>query len=1059
MSPMAEQTAVRTEEERPNEDTIHIWYRKLLSRLLSLKAPNHQIVEVPPPADAGETESQNDCTTPAPAATATTPSHPHSGDKRPPPQSERPIPTGLTSSQRLATDRHEASQPRLDQTPHQVPAEDDRATPNGDKAHTLQSTPPRREDKGKAIAHVTNDVGASSIPPAAVTAATASHPHPGNDLYNELYFAQFEQPILKDPTNPHRSPTDTHRASQPILDHTLQQGPAEDDRTTQDGDEAHTRQSTHPRRKENGKAIATVTNGAGLSSINVPVEIPYSKTFTERLSKVENLYMDKRATIAEAISDRWKNEIQRKLDKDLQDLIKAKFGVKDNILSTTQLYMVGIKHKETLAVKPTIVITCGTMESKRWIADELGNLKLHYLDEFSCPWRVRYKRKPPSWTASPPDETPSIPSGTNGNDIPNLRGVYVEHNIKPGVSGLKLRFDILQDGITQHRYATLGGIISINEADLLMTTAHPFLAELDSGNGPLVSKDMEASMSDSDSDYQSDAGIAEPPNSPRTSLPFDLMAYTRLWTSEQWTRVAYSFLGRISLTNAGNAVKLQWPSSSDWALFQIRERSLLSSSQLSPRFSSFIPEDRLTPGEVQIMDRVDAVSAGFLTQTTASIHTAKAVMHVREILLSGVLSNGASGAWVIRGSDVCGYVVAATGSGESCFMVPMYCAFEEIEAAFGAKPKLGVEQIDPSEEEVVGASYDNEMESTSDDHRPADSTRSSDETQRWANPGSVPATEGSKAPWIPSLARKGVSILRKGCRPYERLSMLNRKAGSRPAPRIEADSPDPYETGVMDLTDSHDPYGTDLTEVADTAIRSLPFREVNERTTPIIPKSRREDKVDSRKAATDWSTRKKAKNFFVILTLTFITSLASTVVAPGVPLIMDQFRVNNVLGAFIVSIFVLGQITGPLLVKPLSKSYGRLFIYHLFNLGFIIWSVACALAPNTGALLVFRFFAGCAAAGPLTLGRSSVEDMFSVQKIGLTLFNPTANNFFTHRERPLVLLSIASMLGPSIGPIFGGYLVEKEGWRWAFWFLAIAVRHFFVVSTWFVTNQHRDRAV
>ena len=632
---MAEQTTERPEETRPKEDTIHIWSRRWLSRLLSLKAPNHEIIEVPLPSEEGETESQNGyiTTPPAPTSTATTPSHPHSGDEHPPHQSEQPIPGGLISSHRLPTDRHEASQPILDQTPQQVPAEDERATQNGDKAHTLQSTHPRRKDEGKAIAHVTNDVGLSSINvPGSANVATA-------------------QCDLNVPAR-------------------------------------------H----------------------SYPVEIQYSRTFTERLSKVDNLYIDKRAIIAEAISNRWKNEIQGKLDKDLQDLIRAKFGVKDNILSTTQLYMVGTKHRETLAVKPTIIVTCGTMESKRWIAEELGNLKLHYLDEFGCPWRVRYKRKPPSWTASLPDETPSIPSETNENDISKLRGVYVERNIKPGVSGLKLRFNVLQDGITQYRYATLGGIISINEANLLMTTAHPFLAELDSCNGALVSNDMEASISDSESDYQSDAEIAKPPNSPRTSLPFDQMRYSRLWTSEQWTRVAYSFLGRMSLSNAGNAVKLQWPPSSDWALFQIRERSLLPKSQITPQFSSFISEDRLTPGEVQILDRVDAVTAGFLTQTTTSIHTPKAVMHVREILLFGVLSSGASGAWVIRGSDVCGYVVAATGSEKSCFMVPMYCAFDEIEAAFGAKPKLEVEQVDPSEEEVVGASYDNGIASTSDDH-------------------------------------------------------------------------------------------------------------------------------------------------------------------------------------------------------------------------------------------------------------------------------------------------------------------------------------------------------
>ena len=985
---MAEQTAVRSEETRSKEDTIHIWSRKWLSRLLSLKAPNHQIIEVPLPPDAGETESQNGCTTtpPAPAATATTPSHPHSGDELPPPQSEQPIPKELASSHPLPTDRHEVSQPILDQTPQQVPAEDDRATQNGDKAHTLQSTHPRRKDKGKAIAHVTKDVGLSSINvPGSANVATAQC-----DL--------------------------------------------------------------------NVPAIHTY-----------PVEIPYSKTFTERLSKVENLYMDKTAIIAPAINSRWKMEIQWKLDKNLQDLIKAKFGAKDNILSTAQLYMVGTKHKKTLAVKPTIIITCGTMESKKWIAEELGNLKLHYLDDFGCPWRVRYEPEPTSWTASPPDETLSTPFETNRHDIPNLQGVYVEQNIKPGVSGLKLRFDVLQDGITQHRYATLGGIISINEANLLMTTAHPFLAELDSDNGPLVSDDVEASMSDSDSNSQSDAEIAEPHNM-RTSLPFDQMRYSRLWTPEQWTRVAYSFLGRISLSNAGDAANLQWPSSSDWALFQVRERSLLSKSQMSPQFSSFITEDRLTPGEVKIIDTVDALSAGFLTQSAASIHTAKAVMHVREILLSGVLSNGASGAWVIRGSDVCGYVVAATGSGKSCFMVPMYCGLEEIEAAFGAKPKLGVEQVDPSEEgivgastsdlgvelvdlseeEVIGASYDSRMDSTSDNHHLADSTRNNYDTPRSTNPTSAPATESSKVPWIHSLTRKGVSNLPKGRRPHERLSMLNREAGSHSAPRIQADSRDPYETEMMNLTD-----------VADTASELLPISRVDERSTPIIPKPRQEDVVDNRKEATHWSTRKKARNFRVILILTFITTLASTVVAPGVPLIMHEFGVNNVLGAFIVSIFVLGQICGPLFWAPLSELCGRLLIYQSGNLGFVVWNVACALAPNAGALLIFRFFAGGAAAGPLTIGRSSVEDIFSAEKkdYGLGPFVLFDNELLSHRDTPLVLLSIASMLGPCIGPVFGGYLVERAGWRWAFWLLAIAVRQFFAVSTRFVTNQHRNRAV
>ena len=355
-----------------------------------------------------------------------------------------------------------------------------------------------------------------------------------------------------------------------------------------------------------------------------------------------------------------------------------------------------------------------------------------------------------------------------------------------------------------------------------MTTAHPFLAELDGGNGPSVSDDMEAPVFDSDSDYDDQGGTegVEPSNNPETLHPLQQMRYSRLWVPEQWTRVAYSFLGETYSSNAVNTIQLQWSSSSDWALFQVTEGPLLSQLRMSPQLSSFILRDRLTPGKVQIMDRVDAVSAGFLTQTTASIHTAKAVMHVREILLDEVLSNGASGAWVKRGTDVCGYIVAATGSGRSCFMVPMDCAFKEIEAAFGVKPKLGPELVRLSEEdEVSGSLYNTGMEPTIDDHRPADSSRSTSETQRSDDQRSVPAPDTRKKSWIHSSTKRALSIFRKGRRPYELLSTFNRRVGSQSTPRFRANNPDPYPIEMRDMND-------------------IPITDPDhERSMPIIPRS------------------------------------------------------------------------------------------------------------------------------------------------------------------------------------------------------------------------------
>lgn len=45
----------------------------------------------------------------------------------------------------------------------------------------------------------------------------------------------------------------------------------------------------------------------------------------------------------------------------------------------------------------------------------------------------------------------------------------------------------------------------------------------------------------------------------------------------------------------------------------------------------------------------------------------------------------------------------------------------------------------------------------------------------------------------------------------------------------------------------------------------------------------------------------------------------------------------------------------PLFLAPLSEMYGRTWILHIGNILSIAFSLGCAFAPNTGALLAFRF--------------------------------------------------------------------------------------------------------
>ncbi|KAK7229792.1 hypothetical protein V2G26_001962 [Clonostachys chloroleuca] len=172
----------------------------------------------------------------------------------------------------------------------------------------------------------------------------------------------------------------------------------------------------------------------------------------------------------------------------------------------------------------------------------------------------------------------------------------------------------------------------------------------------------------------------------------------------------------------------------------------------------------------------------------------------------------------------------------------------------------------------------------------------------------------------------------------------------------------------------------------------------------------------------NWPSWRKITNSVLISLLTLMTPLASSVFSPAVPELMKEFKSSNQeLAAFVVSVYVLGFAIGPLILAPLSEMYGRYWLYNISNIGFVIFSVACALAPSLDSLIVFRFFAGCFGSTPMTNGGGSIADMFPPEQ----------------RAGVMAAFSVGPLLGPIIGPVVGGVLSEKKGWKWVFWVLAI----------------------
>jgi hypothetical protein len=103
--------------------------------------------------------------------------------------------------------------------------------------------------------------------------------------------------------------------------------------------------------------------------------------------------------------------------------------------------------------------------------------------------------------------------------------------------------------------------------------------------------------------------------------------------------------------------------------------------------------------------------------------------------------------------------------------------------------------------------------------------------------------------------------------------------------------------------------------------------------------------------------------------------------------------------------------------------YGRLPVYLGTIFLATIFEVACAVAPSAPALLVLRFIAGLVSSAPLSNAGGTLVDI--------------GNN--VSRTLMLPLFTTCGFVGPVMGPIIGGFLVENEkyGWRWCYWVIAI----------------------
>jgi len=104
---------------------------------------------------------------------------------------------------------------------------------------------------------------------------------------------------------------------------------------------------------------------------------------------------------------------------------------------------------------------------------------------------------------------------------------------------------------------------------------------------------------------------------------------------------------------------------------------------------------------------------------------------------------------------------------------------------------------------------------------------------------------------------------------------------------------------------------------------------------------------------------------------------------------------------------------------PISETAGRKMVYVILFPISLLFTLGAGLAKSFVTLLICRFLAGLIGSGALAVGAGSNSDMLPPLARA-----PVASVFI-----------LCPFLGPSLGPLVGGYIAQYKDWQWTQWVL------------------------
>ena len=163
---------------------------------------------------------------------------------------------------------------------------------------------------------------------------------------------------------------------------------------------------------------------------------------------------------------------------------------------------------------------------------------------------------------------------------------------------------------------------------------------------------------------------------------------------------------------------------------------------------------------------------------------------------------------------------------------------------------------------------------------------------------------------------------------------------------------------------------------------------------------------------------------FIVIIVCFAATLsafASNIYFPALPQVATELSVSVTLVNVTVTCYLIFQGLSPTLWGSLSDTKGRRITYCCTLLIFLGACIGLAETRSYAQLLVLRCVQSTGSASTIALGAGVIKDITAREQLGSRM------GYFQGG----LLMPVA------IGPVIGGVLSDKLGWRSVFWFLTI----------------------